>query len=61
MDNYQEALDSFNKALKIHEELNDKMGMANDYHNISFVLFFYKKSNDGASIITLTYDEDSLV
>ena len=34
----QEARESHSKALKIHEELDDKMGMANDYYNISFVL-----------------------
>ena len=43
---YQEALDSHHKALKIHEELNDRVEMANDYYNISFVLS--KTSNDEA-------------
>ena len=34
----QEALESLNMALKIHEELNDRVGMARDYFNMSFVL-----------------------
>jgi tetratricopeptide (TPR) repeat protein len=34
----QEALDSLNKALKFHEELNDRVGMARDYMNIGNVL-----------------------
>ena len=37
MGKYQEALDSFNMALKVHEELNDRVGLARDYYNISFV------------------------
>ena len=32
------ALDSYNKALKIHEELDDRVGMAGDYYNIGSVL-----------------------
>ena len=38
MDKYQEALEGYNKALIIDEELNDRVGMAKDYYNISFVL-----------------------
>ena len=37
-DKNQEALHSHNKALKIHEELQDRAGMATDYYNISAVL-----------------------
>jgi hypothetical protein len=36
--NFQETLDSHNKALMIEEELNDRDGMGRDYANISSVL-----------------------
>jgi tetratricopeptide (TPR) repeat protein len=42
----QEALDCYNKALKIHGEINDRVGIARDYYNISFVLS--KTSKDEA-------------
>jgi len=32
------SLDSYNKALKIDEELNDRVGMARKYANIGIVL-----------------------
>ena len=38
MKNIDEALDYQKKALAIHEELNDKVGMAGDYTNIGNVL-----------------------
>ena len=34
MGNYQQALDYQKKALEIHTELNDMVGMAEDYNNI---------------------------
>ena len=34
MGNYQQALDYHNKALEIHEDLNDRVGMGRDYANI---------------------------
>ena len=38
MGNYPQALNYHNKALEIHENLNDRVGMAIDYANIGFVL-----------------------
>jgi len=35
---FQEGLDCLDKSLKIHEELNDRVGMAKDYTNIGNVL-----------------------
>ena len=34
MGKYQQALESHNKALKIREELNDRVGLALSYRNI---------------------------
>jgi tetratricopeptide (TPR) repeat protein len=47
MGKLQDALENHNKALKIHEELNDRVGIAKDYYNISFVLS--KTNKDEAS------------
>ena len=38
MGRLKEALDNHNKALEIHKELNDRVELAGDYYNISFVL-----------------------
>ena len=42
MGNYLQALDYHKKALAIHEDLNDRVGMARDYTNIGLVPY-----NDG--------------
>ena len=55
MGNYQQASDYQKKALEIHTELNDMVGMAADYNNIGIVL-----SNMGNSPDALTYHKKAL-
>lgn len=38
MGRLEEALDSHNKVLEIDKEMNDRVGLAGDYYNFSFVL-----------------------
>ena len=55
MGNYQQAIDYRKKALEIHTELNDMVGMAADYNNIGIVL-----SSMGNSPDALTYHKKAL-
>ncbi|MGN6709160.1 MAG: hypothetical protein ACTHKF_07425 [Candidatus Nitrosocosmicus sp.] len=43
MGNYKQALDYYNKALKINTKLNDRVILAKDYFNMSFPLYSMNK------------------
>jgi tetratricopeptide (TPR) repeat protein len=43
MGNYKQALDYYNKALKINTKLNDRVILAKDHFNMSFPLYSMNK------------------
>ena len=51
MGNYNQALDYHKKALEIHEGLNDRVGMAEDYANIGVVLKKLNKSKEAVETV----------